>query len=594
MSISRWLSCFFVLLIASPGFVAAQEKPKLLDETLRQLEKDITAVRGLEFKSPVNAKVIVRPKDAGKSVQGYYSTKDKTLYLYDDITGSYERGVLVHEMVHALQDQHFGLAKLHQDSFGSDAELALAVLIEGDATFTMIELLKKDQPKVAAMLDTNLFKAKNLRNAFLYGIGAKYVKGIKDKGGWAAVDARYKFPPRTTASILNPGGTTIDLGPGRSIGAFGLIEMFGGNPDTRAMMIETVAGWLGDRIVEDGAVKSWQVAFDTAEQAKRFQAAYKSQRSASAKDLPAPSGQEIWRGDDGKVYGSVLHGSRVATVEAPSEAACRAAVDRLEGPPKLAIWSAKERRTLSFGELTDRLLDADLICVGESHDSELCHRVQLQIIKAIHARDERLGVGMEMFQRPYQPFLDRYVAGEITEDAMLLGTEYRKRWGFHWSLYQPIAEFCKKTGLPLAALNLSTELRGKISKAGIAKLSDNDKKELGPVDLHVKAHRDHFYELLGKMHGNTKSTEEQKERGYQVMTSWDEYMAASAAGFQTRRHLRRLIVLAGKGHIDHGFGIPQRTTQRTAGKAATVHVAAGGDSEKLFASPPADYVVVVR
>lgn len=38
--------------------------PAKLEATLRQLEKDITAVRGLEFKFPVLAKVIPRPKDA--------------------------------------------------------------------------------------------------------------------------------------------------------------------------------------------------------------------------------------------------------------------------------------------------------------------------------------------------------------------------------------------------------------------------------------------------------------------------------------------------------------------------------------------------
>src|SRR5207302_5298730 len=132
-------------------------------------------VRGLEFKSPVKAKIIGRG-DADKKLQGYYSIKDKTLFVYDDLKGSYERGVLIHEMVHALQDQHFGLEKLHQATFGGDEELALAALIEGDATWTMIELLQKDQPKVAAMLEVPLEKSRNLQNAFLYAQGARYVK----------------------------------------------------------------------------------------------------------------------------------------------------------------------------------------------------------------------------------------------------------------------------------------------------------------------------------------------------------------------------------------------------------------------------------
>ncbi len=122
----RALPCLVVLVSFSLPSPAQAQAPMLVDETLRKLEKDIAAVRGLEFKTPVIAKVISRTKESAKSVQGYYSTKDKTLYLYGDIAGNYERGVLIHEMVHALQDQHFGLAKLHQESFGSDAELALS------------------------------------------------------------------------------------------------------------------------------------------------------------------------------------------------------------------------------------------------------------------------------------------------------------------------------------------------------------------------------------------------------------------------------------------------------------------------------------
>lgn len=566
-----WLVALGVLSISN---LALAQPPKLADDTLRKLEKEIAAVRGLEFKAPVQAKVVPRGKESKstKNIQGYYSTADKTLYLYDDLAGNYERGVLIHEMVHALQDQHFGLAKLHQENFGSDSEVALAALIEGDATFTMIEVLKSEQPKAAAMLDVSLDKAKNLRNAFLYGVGARYVKSLKDKGGWAAVNARYKFPPRATAAILNPGLGTIDLGPGRGVGALGLIEMMAEHAEAKSLAAAAAAGLIGDRIVEDGGVKAWQLAFDSTEHAERFCQAHALLKSKGS---------------------ATVCGSRVFVIEAASPAAHKAALDRLEYPT-LQIHSARERRQITFGELTDRLLEADLICVGETHDSDLCHRVQLRIIKAIFAGDERLGVGMEMFQRPYQDPLDRFLAGSLGEEEMLKATEYKTRWGFHWSLYQPIVDFCKRNKVPVAALNVPRELTGKISKGGFAKLSDDDKKALGPVDFHVKAHRDHWYETLAKMHGNSKVSEDQKERSYQVMTCWDEYMAASAAAFQESRKLRRMIVLAGSGHIDRGFGIPQRAAQRTGGRAATVHIAPGGDADKLFTAPPADFVIIVR
>lgn len=69
-----------------------------------------------------------RPKDGRPGIQGYYDSKENA-HLYDDVKSSYWKGTLVHEMVHALQDQHFGLRKPHAASFGSDAELALAALV---------------------------------------------------------------------------------------------------------------------------------------------------------------------------------------------------------------------------------------------------------------------------------------------------------------------------------------------------------------------------------------------------------------------------------------------------------------------------------
>jgi uncharacterized iron-regulated protein len=569
-----------------------------LNALLRQLEKEIAAVRGLAFKSPVAAQIIPRPKDTPVKQQGYYSPRDKTLFVYDDVAGNYERGVLVHEMVHALQDQHFGLAKLHQRTFGSDAELALAALVEGDATFTMIELLKKDQPRVTAMLDVPLEKARDLQNAFLYGQGARYVKALKERGGWEAVNARYKFPPEATADILHPDGVAaIDLGPGTTRGEFGIIALLSESPETKAQAVQAAAGWRGDREFDAAGGKAWVVAFATSADALRFQAALAKQQAArhpDYKSVTAEPGGDVRRSDKSATLAVLARGERVLALEAPGEAAYRTLLDAVEGPPALTIYSAREKTALSFGELIDRLLGADLVCVGETHDSDLDHRVQLQIIKGLFARDERLGVGMEMFQRPYQKPIDRYFLSEITEEEFLKATEYRQRWGFEWSLYRPIVEFCRRNGVPLAALNAPRELTRRISKVGFAALTDDEKKQLGPIDFHVKEHREYWYDRLAKMHGNDKATPEQKEHGYQVMAVWDQYMATSAVEFQRQRKLRRLVVLAGSGHVERGLGIPARALAQGAGKVATVRVEVGAKLEAVMADPRADFVVIVR
>ncbi len=173
----------------------------------------------MEFKSPVQAKVIKRDDKTAKGIQGYYKIDDKTLYLFDDIKGSYERGVLIHEMVHALQDQHFNLKKLHQQQFGSDSELALAALIEGDATYTMIEVLRKDQPARGRHARCTSGKERQSPECVSLCAGARYVKALKDKGGWKAVNSAIVFHRKPPRKSCTPGSASAPStwGPAKTL-----------------------------------------------------------------------------------------------------------------------------------------------------------------------------------------------------------------------------------------------------------------------------------------------------------------------------------------------------------------------------------------
>lgn len=578
MRLPRFVSMLLIALFPLGAF-AQDGKREDLHALVQKLEKAIADVRGLPFKTPVAAKIVGRPAEVSKGVQGYYSTKEKTLFVYEDIAGNYERGVLIHEMVHALQDQHFGLAKLHQTTFGSDAELALAALIEGDATFTMIELLKKEQPAVAKMLESPLEKSKNPRNAFLYGQGARYVQALKERGGWNAVNAAYKNPPRTTAAVLSLGSptATINLGPGATRGAFGIVEALTGHPESAASALTLARAWRGDRAIVDQESQAWIIAFATPKDAQLFQEAY----------------GKVRKDENGAVHANLVSGERVHLLKAKNETQLRALRDRLHAP-KLTVWSYPDKRFLSFGQFIDRLSEFDGICVGESHDNDLHHHVQLRIIKGLHANDERLAVGMEMFQRPYQTALDRYARGELTEEAFLEASEYRQRWGFSWNLYRPIVEFGRANHIPIAALNVPRELTQRLSKVGHEGMTKEEKAQLGDIDFHVKAHRDHWFERLAKLHGKAEIPVDQKERSYQVMAAWDGYMASSAAAFQKERKVRRMVILAGSGHIDRGFGIPARTAKLTGGKVATVRIEVGATAAHAIAEPVSDFIVFIE
>lgn len=90
----------------------------------------------------------------GEQVVGYYDTKHARLVVRDDVLAGLVRSrgrsrdtideggmVLVHELVHALQDQALGLGVTYEQERSIDAGNAFHALVEGDATLAMIGYL---------------------------------------------------------------------------------------------------------------------------------------------------------------------------------------------------------------------------------------------------------------------------------------------------------------------------------------------------------------------------------------------------------------------------------------------------------------------
>lgn len=75
-----------------------------------------------------------------EQVVGYYDPAADTLFVRNDVATSRVRTVLLHELVHALQDQHLDLDSLMDARHGSnDAGTAAQAALEGHATFVMAE-----------------------------------------------------------------------------------------------------------------------------------------------------------------------------------------------------------------------------------------------------------------------------------------------------------------------------------------------------------------------------------------------------------------------------------------------------------------------
>lgn len=235
------------------------------------------------------------------------------------------------------------------------------------------------------------------------------------------------------------------------------------------------------------------------------------------------------------------------------------------------VYDVSRKRFVSFDEMTANAARAGVIYVGETHDNVVHHQIQEKVLKAVYARNsgkKKIAIGLEMFQRPYQQFLDDYIARKIDEKEMLRKTEYYNRWSFEWSMYQPMVSFAYANGLKVVALNAPAEISKKVSRGGLAALTDEERKLLPEkIDTTVKVHREYIYDRFKPHIQMGMFSEENFDKFYDAQCVWEDTMADSAAGYF--RGLGKdaadgqIVIFVGGGHTMYRFGIPERAKWRT-------------------------------
>ena len=234
-----------------------------------------------------------------------------------------------------------------------------------------------------------------------------------------------------------------------------------------------------------------------------------------------------------------------------------------EIPPSNAAVSTKavDLHTLAdLAAVIPQLAENRVIFVGEEHTDYAHHLNQLAIIRGLHERRPDIAIGMECFQQPFQEYLDEYAAGKLTEKGLLEKTQYFKRWGYDFRLYEPILKYARDNAIPLVALNVPSEIVQKVARSGLASLTEKERAEVPQeLDRSSSAYR-LFLQSVFKDHPHAKDAT--FETFYEAQLLWDEGMAARAARYLDDHPNRALVILAGMDHVQYGFGIPDRLGRR--------------------------------
>ena len=220
----------------------------------------------------------------------------------------------------------------------------------------------------------------------------------------------------------------------------------------------------------------------------------------------------------------------------------------------------------SLEAVLDRMARYRVVIVGETHDRYDHHLNQLGVIRGLHERGVDLAVGLEFFQRPFQEPLDAYVAGRLDEASMLRATEYYRRWRFDYRLYRPILAYAREQGIPLVALNMEREITDAVSERGLTGLSEAQQGRLPKAMVRdAPGYRERLKAVFDQHPAAVKGDDEEAfERFLAVQLLWDETMAETAARYLEAHSGRRMVILAGSGHVATGAGIPLRLQRRIA------------------------------
>ncbi len=229
------------------------------------------------------------------------------------------------------------------------------------------------------------------------------------------------------------------------------------------------------------------------------------------------------------------------------------------------FWAITDSGRQDFAELINRLKAYQVVFVGEKHDDFSHHLAQLEVIRGLNEKGVSLAVGMEMFQRPFQVALERYIKKEISEPEFLRQSEFLGRWGYDYALYRPILSYCRENSIPVVALNLEKEVSQEVGQKGLQDVLATAQADLLPnsIDWSNLEQKKWLEEIYAQHPQN-----EIKDAAsfYQAQIMWDETMAETIAEYLRTHSEKQMVVLAGIGHVANGYGIPPRLKRRLGNK----------------------------
>jgi uncharacterized iron-regulated protein len=169
-----------------------------------------------------------------------------------------------------------------------------------------------------------------------------------------------------------------------------------------------------------------------------------------------------------------------------------------------------------------------VIIVSEEHDVLQHHANQLAVLHTLGTLRANISVGLEFLYYPDQPWVDRFVQGDIQEPEFLQAVDWQ---GYPFEWYRPLVLFAKDAGGQTLALNAPPRL--------------------------TRAQR---FETAVGQHG--RLPEGAVQNFFAAQSAWDDTMAWQAQQYVQSHPGHVVVIIVGDFHVSYGGGLPDRLRAR--------------------------------
>lgn len=232
--------------------LTTEDEGDTTDEDREDLERYATQLRALGVASGEIDLFTAFNQISDGGTLAYYDPDDARIRVRGTTMSVGLEVTLVHELTHALQDQHFdldqGLAEAAEDEEG-DAASAFRALVEGDASrieddYIADELTEEQQEEYDTEYAEDLAESEAATEdvpAFIsatfatpYALGQPFTTMLLNVDGNAEVDAAFADPPTTEEHLLDPVSFLADEGAEEGVDL--------GFPDDEELLDESAFG----------------------------------------------------------------------------------------------------------------------------------------------------------------------------------------------------------------------------------------------------------------------------------------------------------------------------------------------------------------